>query len=65
MNTINIGTEINLQDLIQSRMLIQANSGGGKSALARTLIEKLYGVIPFIVLDKEGEKQSDFLIKNK
>lgn len=55
MQTINIGTEINIQDLIQSRMLIQANSGGGKSALARTIIEKSFGVIPFIVLDKEGE----------
>lgn len=55
MNIINIGTEINLQDLIQSRMLIQANSGGGKSALARTIIEQSFGKVPFIILDKEGE----------
>jgi len=36
MNKINIGTEIDLNDLLISRMLIQANSGGGfNNALAR------------------------------
>jgi archaellum component FlaG (FlaF/FlaG flagellin family) len=55
MATINIGTEINLEDLLQSRMLIQANSGGGKSVLARVIIEETFGKVPFIVMDIEGE----------
>lgn len=53
--TINIGTTIDLSDLIKSRMLIQANSGGGKSTIARVIMEQAFGKIPFIVLDIEGE----------
>jgi len=53
--TINIGTEINLEDLVKSRMLIQANSGGGKSAIARVIMEESYGNIPYIVMDIDGE----------
>lgn len=52
---IDIGTKIDLQDLLQSRLLIQANSGGGKSVLARVIIEQTFGIVPFIVLDIEGE----------
>jgi hypothetical protein len=55
MAKINIGTEINLEDLLQSRLLIQANSGGGKSVLARVIIEETFGKVPFIVMDIEGE----------
>jgi hypothetical protein len=53
--TIDIGTKINLQDLLVTRMLIQANSGGGKSALARKIMEECNGKVPFIVLDYDGE----------
>lgn len=53
--TINIGTEINLENLLESRLLIQANSGGGKSVLARLIIEATFGIVPFIVMDIEGE----------
>lgn len=52
---INIGTEINLEDLLQSRLLIQANSGGGKSVLARTIVEACVNQVPFIMMDIEGE----------
>lgn len=55
MQQIDIGTKIDLQDLLTSRMLIQANSGGGKSALARTIMEETYGKVPFIVIDYDGE----------
>lgn len=55
---INIGTEIDLTELLQSRLLIQANSGGGKSVLARNIIEQAYNHVPFIVLDFEGEYYS-------
>lgn len=54
---INIGpgTDIDLDDLIESRMLIQANSGGGKTGIAKVMMEESVGKIPFIVLDKKGE----------
>lgn len=55
MQKIDIGTDIDLQSLLVNRMLIQANSGGGKSVLARKIIEKTYGLIPFIVMDCDGE----------
>ena len=55
MDKINIGTEIDLANLITSRMLIQANSGGGKSGLCRVLMEEAYGKVPFIMLDCDGE----------
>jgi hypothetical protein len=54
-NKIDIGTTIDLQDLLQSRLLIQGNSGAGKSVLARVIIEQTFGIVPFIVLDIEGE----------
>lgn len=44
-----------MEDLLQSRLLIQANSGGGKSVLARVIIEETFGKVPFIVMDIEGE----------
>jgi hypothetical protein len=53
--TINIGTVIDLDDLVESRMLIQANSGGGKSGIARVTMEESVGKIPFIVLERKGE----------
>ncbi len=53
--TINIGTEINLVDLLQSRLLIQGNSGSGKSTVARSILEEVFGKVPFVVLDIEGE----------
>lgn len=55
MNKINIGTEIDLEDLLQSRMLIQANSGGGKSVTARVIMEESFGKVPFITFDRDGE----------
>lgn len=55
MKKINVGFPIELEILIESRMLIQANSGGGKSYLIRKLIEEIHGKVPLIVLDLEGE----------
>lgn len=55
MNKINVGFPIDLDKLIETRALIQANSGGGKSYLMRKIIEEAHGKIPFIVLDLEGE----------
>lgn len=50
--------DIDLDLLIRSRMLIQANSGGGKSRALRYVLEQTYGKIPQIVLDPEGEFSS-------
>jgi hypothetical protein len=41
--------------LLATRLLIQANSGGGKSYLLRRLCEQLYGKVQVIVIDREGE----------
>jgi uncharacterized protein len=41
--------------LIPSRLLIQANSGGGKSWLLRRLAEQFYGKVQTLIIDPEGE----------
>jgi hypothetical protein len=46
---------INLEVLLKTRLLIQANSGGGKSWLLRRLAEQMFGKIPVIIIDPEGE----------
>lgn len=46
---------LNLDKLIESRLLIQANSGGGKSWAIRRLIEQSFGKVQIIVIDPEGE----------
>lgn len=44
-----------LPTLIETRLLIQSNSGGGKSWAIRRLLEKSHGQVQQIVLDLEGE----------
>ncbi len=46
---------IDLEKLMRTRLLIQANSGGGKSYLIRKLLEETHGKVQHIVLDLEGE----------
>src|SRR5581483_633189 len=46
---------IDLDTLLRTRMLIQANSGKGKSFLLRRLAEQLFGKVQVIILDPEGE----------
>jgi len=58
-----IGTEIqtgksvkiNLKKIIEGRMLIQANSGGGKSYAIRKFVEITHGHVQQIIIDIEGE----------
>lgn len=52
---INHNVSLNLEELIQSKLLVQANSGGGKSWLLRRILEQSHGKIQQIVLDSEGE----------
>src|SRR5581483_5398910 len=46
---------MNLPTLIDTRLLVQANSGGGKSWLLRRLLEQSHGKVQQIVIDLEGE----------
>lgn len=62
-HNINIGHPINggppvsisLQRLIESRMLLQAMSGAGKSYLLRAILEGAMPHVPAFVIDREGE----------
>ena len=44
-----------LDVLLTTRLLIQANSGAGKSYLLRKLMEELFGHVQVIAIDPEGE----------
>lgn len=46
---------VDLDRLVETRLLIQANSGGGKSWAIRRLLEQTHGCVQQIVLDVEGE----------
>lgn len=47
--------QLDLLRLVDTRMLIQANSGGGKSWLFRRVAELAAGKVQTIILDPEGE----------
>lgn len=46
---------IDLQSLLETRMLIQANSGGGKSHALRRVLEQTAPLVQQLVIDPEGE----------
>lgn len=46
---------VDLPTLIETRLLVQAMSGGGKSWTLRRLLEQTHGKVQHIVLDPEGE----------
>src|SRR6185295_17117739 len=61
---------IDLSKLIESRLLVQANSGGGKSWAIRRIIEQSFGNVQIIILDPEGEftnlrEKYDFVLAGK
>lgn len=57
LGTASDGTALNvdLGDLLKSRALIQAASGGGKSWLLRRIAEEAFGKVQVIIIDPEGE----------
>jgi hypothetical protein len=57
MKTIHLapGVDTGLATLIDTRCLVQANSGGGKSWCLRRLLEQSHGSVQHLVLDPEGE----------
>src|SRR6266436_3044056 len=52
---LNQSVSIDLPTLLDTRLLVQANSGGGKSWLLRRLLEQSQGKVQQIVIDTEGE----------
>ena len=46
---------VDTERLIASRLLVQANSGGGKSWTIRRLLEQTHGQLQHIIIDPEGE----------
>ncbi len=56
--------------LLDTRLLLMASSGGGKSWTLRKIIEEIYGEVQVIVLDIEGEfgtlrEKFDFVVAGK
>jgi hypothetical protein len=61
---------IDVDVLLRTRLLIQANSGGGKSWLLRRIAEQLFGQVPIVIIDPEGEfatlrEKLDFVLVGK
>ena len=46
---------IDLKRLLETRLLVQANSGGGKSWALRRVLEQTAGQVQQLVIDPEGE----------
>jgi hypothetical protein len=55
MQTVDIGILLYYLRLVETRMLINAGSGGGKSWLIRRMLETICGKVHQIVFDYEGE----------
>lgn len=67
---LNNEVSIDLPKLIDSRLLVQANSGGGKSWLLRRILEQSHGKVQQIVIDLEGEfstlrEKFDYIVAGK
>lgn len=59
---INIGQDqagqnlnLDLEELLATRLLVQGNSGSGKSHLLRRLLEECAGLVQQVVIDPEGD----------
>src|SRR3978361_1704405 len=46
---------LDLEELLATRLLVQGNSGSGKSHLLRRLLEESAGFVQQIVVDPEGD----------
>ena len=46
---------VDLEELLATRLLVQGNSGSGKSYLLRRLMERSAGQVQQIVIDPEGD----------
>lgn len=50
-----VPVELDLEELLATRLLVQGNSGSGKSHLLRRLLEQSAGLVQQIVIDPEGD----------
>jgi hypothetical protein len=62
ITSIDIGTDpdgqpalVDLEELLATRLLVQGNSGSGKSHLLRRLLERSAGLVQQIIIDPEGD----------
>ena len=46
---------IDIEELLATRLLVQGNSGSGKSHLLRRLLEESASIVQQIVIDPEGD----------
>ena len=46
---------VDLEELLATRLLVQGNSGSGKSHLLRRLLEESAGMVQQVVVDPEGD----------
>ncbi|TZG29612.1 DUF87 domain-containing protein [Sphingomonas montanisoli] len=46
---------VDLEELLTTRLLIQGNSGSGKSHLLRRLLEECAGIVQQVIIDPEGD----------
>ncbi|MEP7005120.1 MAG: DUF87 domain-containing protein, partial [Sphingomonas bacterium] len=46
---------VDLEELLATRLLVQGNSGSGKSHLLRRMLERSAGQVQQIVIDPEGD----------
>jgi len=49
------GLHCDVDRLVASRLLVQANSGGGKTRTLRRLLEQTHGKLQHLIIDPEGE----------
>ena len=60
-NALEIGTHVDakayvdLEELLTTRLLIQGNSGSGKTHLLRRILEECAGIVQQIIIDPEGD----------
>ncbi|MYL96298.1 DUF87 domain-containing protein [Novosphingobium sp. FGD1] len=47
--------EIDIKELLATRLLVQGNSGSGKSHLLRRILEESAGIVQQVVIDPEGD----------
>lgn len=62
--------KMDLTEMMRTGLLVQANSGGGKSYLVRKILEETHGKVQQIVIDIEGEfstlrEKFDYLLVGK
>lgn len=62
--------KVDVGRIVEGKMVVQASSGGGKSMTLRTLLEATHGLLPHIILDKDGEyatlrERHDYVLAGK